>query len=439
MQNKLFFFLSILIVQACAPDFASPVLIDNKASGNSPCEPSIAINPANPDNIVAAAILERVYVSRDGGKSWSHDRAKSPLGVYGDPCVIADTSGNFYYFHLSDPEGSGRQSPYWLDRIVCQRSEDGGKTWTEGSSVGYNHPKDQDKEWAVYDPHSNRLYSSWTQFDKYGSPEPADRSNILLSWSDDRGDSWSEPVRINDESGDCLDDDQTTEGAVPATGPNGELYVGWAYNEKIWFDASTDGGKSWLPQDKVVAEQPGGWTIDIPGIYRSNGMPITVADRSNSRYRGNVYVNWSDQRNGEGDVDIWLARSSDGGNNWSEPVRVNNDHTKRQQFMSWLTVDQETGFLYVVFYDRRAYDDTRTDVYLAWSEDGGASFQNIRLTERPFLPNPKVFFGDYTNISAHGGRIAAVWAEMHDSQLSVWSMVLEHGQLKKRLAKQLKL
>ena len=95
--------------------------------------------------------------------------------------------------------------------------------------------------------------------------------------------------------------------------------------------------------------------------------------------------------------------------------------------------------MYVVFYDRRAYDDTRTDVYLAWSEDGGASFQNLRLTERPFLPNQKVFFGDYTNISAHGGRVAAVWTEMHNAQLSVWSMVLEHGQLKKRLAKQLKL
>lgn len=439
MQKKYFSLLILLAVQACSPEFMGPVLVDNKTSGNSPCEPSIAINPTNPDNIVAAAIMERVYVSNDGGKSWSHDRAKSPLGVYGDPCIITDTSGNFYYFHLSDPEGKGRQSQYWLDRIVCQRSEDGGRSWTEGSSVGYNHPKDQDKEWSVYDPHRSRLYTSWTQFDKYGSENPADRSNILVSWSDDKGDTWSEPRPISDKSGDCLDDDQTTEGAVPAAGPNGELYVAWAYDEKIWFDASADGGSSWLPQDVVVAEQPGGWTFNIPGIYRCNGMPVTVADRGNSPYRGNVYVNWSDQRNGADNVDIWLARSSDGGRSWAEPVRVNTDASQRQQFMSWMAVDQETGNVYVVFYDRRTYDDTRTDVYLAWSEDGGASFQNLRLTERPFLPNQKVFFGDYTNISAHEGRIAAVWTEMHNAQLSVWSMVLEHGQLKKRLAKQLKL
>ena len=48
--------------------------------GYAPCEPSIAIDPTNPDRIVAGAVLDYVYVSEDAGKSWSRDRLTSKLG-----------------------------------------------------------------------------------------------------------------------------------------------------------------------------------------------------------------------------------------------------------------------------------------------------------------------------------------------------------------------
>ena len=44
---------------------------------------------------------------------------------------------------------------------------------------------------------------------------------ILFSKSSDHGATWSEPVSINQYKGNCLDDDYTVEGAVPAVGPNG--------------------------------------------------------------------------------------------------------------------------------------------------------------------------------------------------------------------------
>ncbi|MBK7266279.1 MAG: hypothetical protein IPI12_08095 [Ignavibacteriales bacterium] len=34
-------------------------------------------------------------------------------------------------------------------------------------------------------------------------------------------------IKISDKSGDCVDEDNTVEGAVPAVGPNGEVYVSW--------------------------------------------------------------------------------------------------------------------------------------------------------------------------------------------------------------------
>jgi len=404
-------------------------MLDNSGLLYQPCEPSIAINLKNPDNIVGGAILNKVYYTLDGGKNWKTERLKSSYGVFGDPCIISDKKGNFYYFHLSDPDQQGWMSERILDRIVGQRSKDGGKTWTDGSYMGAHHPKDQDKEWAIANPKNGHIYTTWTQFDKYDSKAPEDKSNILFSYSKNKGKSWSDAIIINQFPGDCVDDDGTTEGAVPAVGPKGEIYVAWSLNEKIYFDRSLDKGKTWLAQDKIAADQPGGWTIDIPGLNRSNGMPVIVADHSKSSHRGNIYINWADQRNGEDDTDIWMCKSTDGGDSWSAPKRINDDGPGKQQFLTWMSIDQTTGYLYVVFYDRRAHTDLSTDVYLAYSTDGGESFQNVKISETPFLPGKALFFGDYNNISAHAGRICPIWTRDDDGRTSVWTAVISEKQL----------
>lgn len=390
-----------------------------------PCEPSICVNPQNPKQIAAGAILDTYYWSHDGGRSWEHGVLKSSYGVYGDPVIIADWAGNFYYAHLSNPDGRGWASEKLLDRIVIQKSTDGGKTYNDGAFTGHRPPKDQDKHWLVADPKTNALYCTWTEFDKYDSRNPGDRSRILFSKSEDGGNTWSEALPISQFEGDCLDDDNTTEGAVPAAGPNGEVYVAWSWNNKIWFDRSADGGKTWLQTDILVAEQPGGWNIDIPGIQRCNGMPVLVSDLSNGPNRGTLYVNWADQRNGTDNTDIWLAKSTDGGNTWSKPIRVNDDNKKRHQFFTWLAIDQTNGYLYTVFYDRRAYADERTDVYVAVSKDGGQTFENMRISKEPFVPNSLVFFGDYNHISAHAGVVRPIWTRLDKNDLSIWTAIMD--------------
>ncbi len=390
-----------------------------------PCEPTICVNPKNPQNIAAGAILDRYYWSTDGGRTWRSGKLKSTFGVYGDPVIIADMQGNFYYAHLSDPDGKGWSSESLLDRIVVQKSIDGGKTYDNGSFTGNRPPKDQDKHWLVADPTTNALYCSWTEFDKYDSKKPTDHSRILFSKSTDEGKSWTEAQAISQFEGDCLDDDGTTEGAVPAVGPKGEVYVAWAWNNKIWFDRSLDGGKTWLEQDIEVADQPGGWEIKIPDIQRCNGMPVLVCDLSDGPNRGALYINWVDQRNGPTDNDVWVSKSTDGGATWSAPVRVNDDDSKRQQFFTWMAIDQTTGYLYVEFYDRRAYPDERTDVYVAVSRDGGASFQNIKISKSPFAPDSFVFFGDYNHISAHAGIVRPIWTRLDSGTLSIWTAIMD--------------
>lgn len=387
---------------------------------NDPEETSIALNPKNPRYIVAGANIRSYYYSSDTGRTWSTALLSSPFGVYGDPAIICDTNGHFYFFHLSNTPGGS-----FIDRIVSQKSTTNGASWDNGVAIGLNGIKSQDKEWAIVDRINNNLYLTWTQFDVYGSVTPGDSSHIRFSRSADAGASWSNPVRLDKTGGDCIDDDNTVEGAVPAVGPNGEVYVAWAGPLGLVFDRSLDGGNTWLTDDIMVSSIPGGWAYDIPGIYRANGMPVTACDVSNGTNRGTIYINWSDQRNGTSDTDIWLVKSTNGGNSWSSPVRVNDDAPGKQQFFTWMTIDQSNGYLYFVFYDRRAYNDNQTDVYMARSKDGGQTFQNFKISQAPFAPVNTVFFGDYTNLSVQNGIIRPMWTRLSGGTLSVWTALVD--------------
>lgn len=232
-------------------------------------------------------------------------------------------------------------------------------------------------------------------------------------------------MRVSDRGGDAIDDDNTVEGAVPAVGPDGRVYLAWSGPRGLEFDRSTNGGASW-GVDQVISDQPGGWNITIPGIYRCNGFPVTKADASAGPFHGRLYVLWSDQRNG--DTDVFLRSSDDGGETWGPRVRVNDDPVGNgaHQFFPWMDVDPVTGTIAVVFYDRREHPGSElTDVYVARSGDGGVHFSQEKVSATPFDPRPDVFFGDYIGIAAYGGWVRPFWVRMDDNQLSVWTALMD--------------
>ncbi|MGB1003785.1 MAG: sialidase family protein [Salibacteraceae bacterium] len=399
------------------------IKIDEANASAGPEEPTICVSLKDTNVIMAGVNIKTTYLSTDAGFTWKKQPMKSKYGVYGDPCIISTNSGKFMYFHLSLVKGKPYEDESFLDRIVCQYTKKKPSKFHKGKYMGLNKPKDQDKEWAVYDQVRERTYVTWTQFDKYGSKDTNDRSVILGSFSDNNGKSWSDPVTLSQITGNCIDNDNTTEGAVPAIGLNGEMHVAWANDEKIYFTTFEEGKE--VPKEKIIAEQPGGWVQEIEGLNRTNGLPVTVSDMSTGPHRGNIYVCWSDQRNGELNTDIFITKSIDGGNSWSSPKKVNDDNSHTQQFLPWITVDQSTGYLYTIFYDRRNYTDSQTDVYLAVSKDGGNTFINHKISDSPFTPLSYVFFGDYINISAHQGVVRPIWTRYENGQLSVWTAIVK--------------
>jgi hypothetical protein len=394
-----------------------------------PAEVAVTINPKNPEQIVGASFQRGkppkpyagsyTYVTTDGGQTWKTVPSQDPANlVQGDDALAFGGDGSVYHAHLSFDGIRAKRPKRAESGILVSASRDGGLTWEAPVPV-INHVNTvtpfEDKpaittDNAAASKNKGNVYLAWTRFDEYGSADPACHSQIYFSRSTDGGKTFSMPIRINDDSGDCLDSDNTVEGAVPSVGPHGEVYVVWAGPLGLVFDKSTDGGLT-FGKDKVIGQMPGGWDFEVAGLERANGMPVTGVDVSAGPNKGTLYVNWIDARNG--DPDVFVASSSDGGESWSQPVRVNDDVTGngKSQFFTWMSVDPADGSVNVSFYDRRDTKGARTGLTYARSTDGGRTFVNYKIPQEPFDSDPKTFFGDYIGVAAYGGR--AVTMYMH--------------------------
>ncbi|MGE5608401.1 MAG: proprotein convertase P-domain-containing protein [Bacillota bacterium] len=197
---------------------------------------------------------------------------------------------------------------------------------------------------------------------------------------------------------------------------------------------------------------------DTPDVMPERGIGPSAAIASDntlgsfSPYQGRLYVAYT---NGSGDkTDIFLRTSDDGGNNWSEPVRVNNDdgsvdhfsdgvRNTRPHFQPEVAVDQTTGTVVLSFYDAR-HDASRVRVarYIATSIDGGTTFgpqtyanePNLAtdaITGRPVDLGPvpdnqskdyadrdqQYSFGDRQGLAVVNGRINLAWSGNRNSNV----------------------
>ncbi|HYJ47683.1 MAG TPA: sialidase family protein [Pyrinomonadaceae bacterium] len=431
-----------LLALSSGPAVAQRVVRVTEPTAIQPAEVAIAINPKNPDNLVGASFqtarppgplaASYTYVTMDGGLTWKTMAPQDPQNfIQGDDAVAFSSDGTAYHVHLSF-DGIRVERPRRAESgIITSASHDGGLTWAEPVPA-INHVNSvtpfEDKPGIVVDnapasPFKGNVYLAWTRFDVYGSHDPECHTQIYFSRSTDGGKTFSMPFRISDAAGDCIDSDNTVEGAVPAVGPKGEVYVVWAGSQGLVFDKSLDGGLT-FGKDKVMGQMPGGWDFPMPGLDRANGMPVTGVDLSAGPRKGTLYVNWVDERNG--DLDVFVASSSDGGETWSAPVRVNDDPLKngKAQFFTWMAVDPVDGSVNTVFYDRRDTEGTLTRLTMARSTDGGRTFVNHKVNLEPFACNETVFFGDYSGITAYNGRVIPIFMHFVDARRLAVSVAL---------------
>ncbi len=378
-------------------------------------EGCIAIDPNNINRMVGGANLDYAFRSSDTGATWMTSTMTSTYNEWGDPCLVADNSGNFYFSHLAGASSSS------IDKVVVQKSTDGGMTWDAGTYVGYNSPHGVDKPWMYFERATNTIYITWVQ-DAY-SNNPSDSVIVFLSKSTDGAATWSTPVRVSKTL--TGNGSQAQKASMIATGPNNEVYIGWCGPQGISFQKSTDGGNTWLAQDIHVDNLNPFWYFTVSG-YGSWGtaFPSIACDLSNGAGKGNIYLCWSDQRNGSNNTDCFMARSTNGGTSWTVS-KLNNDVTTSDQWHPSVAVDQSTGIVYAVFYDQRNSPATQNaDIYLAYSTDAGNTYQNVKVTTTQL--NSSTAKGDYLAISAEKKHVRPIWSGSNDVE---WTALIDEQTL----------
>jgi hypothetical protein len=242
------------------------------------------------------------------------------------------------------------------------------------------------------------------------------------------GSKWSKPLRISQTAGDCEEGNQYLTGGVPAIGPDGKSFVSWINKDKIYMDRSF-ASNMWLENDIVVSTVSPGWKLNVPGYRYMASPPQLKVDQTKGNYHGCIYLSWSDQRSGEGDTDVWFMRSNNYGDNWSSPSKLGTATAQTEQYGPRMAVDQATGYIYLLFYDRGEHEDGQTDVILAYSSESGGSFKTEKINETAFLADDKSGAGVYLDIAAYGGIIVPVWTQTKDGKTSLFSATIRQEQL----------
>jgi hypothetical protein len=399
--------------------------VDASHECGSQSETSIAIDPANTKNVIAGAneiqgLPMRAYYSNDGGKTFTGVSLPLPPALtnngfdFGsDPGLAFDSNGNAYYSYIVVFFSAG--GAINGTEMAVAHSTDGGATWT----ATYFNPQTgdgqfNDKPMITVDTgsaHHNRVYVAWDNATG-SSSSTKNGNNVLLSYSDNGGVTFSAPVSVSGpftgRTGGI--------GADPYVTASGTLHVAWQdYAHGTIADAaSTDGGQTFSAPHVIAAVN--GFQFNI-AAQASRGALVYPSCGS---YGTALYCSYMNGSNAA--TNVYVAKSTDGGVTWaSTAVPAGGD-----QFNQWLAVDPSNGSVNVSYYDTGTHGAIPTLETLARSTDGGATYTASTVANAPTdesCCSPSVDlgnqYGDYEGIAAYGGVVRPVWTDRRQAVIDL--------------------
>ncbi len=431
--------------------------------GKNQAEPHVVRSITDPDLLLATFQEGRFTdggargngyaVSEDGGFTWN--RALNPRltrvegGIYyraTDPVGGIDRDENLYLNSLVAVDYS-----FDVGRLVIQRSEDRGETWTDpitiytGTSSVFDGDVFPDKNWMVVDdypesPHPGRVIVTWTNFRSLVyDGDPLQDYLLLSSFSDDHGQTWSTPVYVTPSRG-IMNEELRFQGSRPVFLPGGGLAVVYHNftTSALEVRYSPNGGITY-PYDGVPVHDSY-LLYDTPNMRDGSFLPTVEV----ARETGDVYIAYTarpsflDQKGSIFFVRSHLPNSGSspaGQPNWSfsTPLQVSGLSPDRIVSTSTLTVSPDGQRVSIFFYDNRngtGINDSG-DFYCVQSEDGGSSWSSpFRLTEEVFTladatsTNRGYMIGDYFGFAgpmAPDQAGIAVWVDTREGNADPWS------------------
>lgn len=403
---------------------------------DSEVEPHIATDPTDPKTMVAAWTQDRhtgggggrsnvIASSQDGGETWQQALVPGLSTCTGgersratDPWLDFGPDGVAYLaslsFELTEPTA-----------VVVSTSPDGGQTW--GTPAEVNAVTDQvynDKPTITADPVvAGRAYTTWIK----RVPFAVDAANTsYFSFTDDHGESWSEPVAMM----------TTGPFMMPAGGeilalPDGSLLNVFSLTNllnaslpedapvipyRIMSQHSTDGGQTW----STAIEIGGGTRTYVRDPETGRVYNFTDLASADVGPDGSAYVTWSNVDSATRHV--LVARTTDG-TRWSDPVAAVSTH--EDPILPALAIGP-SGTVAVSYYhvhtDLSSASELPTEVWMAISKDRGETWETSQISptfdlrEAPRVGS-RFFLGDYMAVDAvrSGGpgtpdRFAAAFA-----------------------------
>jgi hypothetical protein len=430
-------------------------------------EPTVAINPSDPDIIVAGSndycaqikngdVWAGYYRSTDGGATWANSLvpgypedtstagtaspAHGVCAAAGDPTQSFDTEGRLFYGYICFNRAQPANGSIYVSAYA-----DDGASYARTVRVDRGTPSTwglfQDKINIVADqtggPHSDNVYVAWATY-----PGQSANNQLMFSRSTDHGVTYSKPMIVDGGLGEKSFADL-------AVGPDGAVYLTYrtfahqpSTTDAIYVAKSTDGGVSFSLPVLVAPLTPfdgndfgsgagcgdGPLACDSGFTYsRFASLSAVAADDSG------VHIVWSG-RNAGGQAKIFVSNSV-GGAVWSTPAALDESETGHQWFPDVASAD---GVISVVFYDSGtdpAYDPdvppgntaggvNSGDVVhtlVAQSTDGGERWTEQTVSDvgsnfgwETHSSRRLGFWGDYNYISAVPGGAHAVWTSSQD-------------------------
>jgi hypothetical protein len=370
-------------------------------------ESFLAVDPHDSRHMIAASMIgdssgrlgTNVYVSFDGGQHWSASRIAprdSALLIGGDPTVYFTREGTPLF--MLGTRVNGRPA------TVISRSADGGRSWPKPLVLPY-----RDRPYIAFDTTGQRLdgtsyiggqFSSFLLSRSTDSARTFDYAQIISR--DVGGADATMPIRgvltdiVVTPSGvlvmpfmSALDMRDSTQAPPPR-----DSVTDWRLRVLV----SDDGGRTFLG----AREGP---PLHLLGGFRglqSTGAARATIDQSRGKYRGRIYLAWSDWDAKRKAMVVRVAYSDDLWKSWKTTIA--NDNTDVRDPNNPAIAVSPEGIVALVWNDRR--DDPKNKcwrLYGAISTDGGETFlPNVKLSDAPTCTN------------APGNWVLSAWDQYDD-------------------------
>ncbi|HEX9635029.1 MAG TPA: sialidase family protein [Candidatus Limnocylindria bacterium] len=347
------------------------------------------------------------------------------LGDDWEPSVAADAEGHVYalWTHYVGFEGgaTGEVDPSCPEcpspHMVLQVSDDGGATWGEPHALAPSDERQDDPQIVVDPGDGVTVYTAYMEGDK---------SSMFVARSENFGETF-EPVLVEDI--------QRGLDKIALAARDGQVYLVYHSQQKIWASVSHDEGKSWTvsqpvhnTNSKFGVSLPSGAAIDENGVayFAWNGAnrpgqakgtktlyvtrtadggatwTTSIVDRSAEAppcecggwdYWGSqmaigvddeerVYVLWNATSVSEGPHRMRFARSTNGGQTWSTPVDVSQAPAGSNHLFPALVAIGDGDVRIAWQDDRNGFDaggedpTARWNTYYRYSTDGGMTWSD---------------------------------------------------------------